>query len=187
MAASNEIQIDKKLVSRLLLGALSEQEQRMLAVRLLELDSGFRLAMCISLEPFEMFDLSFVAEYAEALARRQERTDAELAAVRREILDRATRAADDLGVLAQGFTVADLFSLGEVTRRFFSWTMAEYLLARGRLRDADPRRARTHLYLARMVIDVVDILGAAGHSPRYPSLVADVRRRIHLAYASLGD
>ncbi|RMH23484.1 MAG: hypothetical protein D6696_00395 [Acidobacteria bacterium] len=186
MVPSAAIQIDKPFVSRLLIGALSEHEQRRLVARLLRLDSTFRLSVAAVLEPFEMFDQELAAEYAEALERRQRDPGFDLAAARRAILERARRAAGDLEAQLDRFTLEEVLKLGEVTHRFFSWTMAELLLERAR-HAPDPRRVRANLYLALMVIDVVDILGATGHSLSFPTVVEDVRSRIRAAYAALGN
>ena len=76
------------------------------------------------------------------------------------------------------FTYDDALALGPVSRRFFTWTMAEHLLERSRRAELPDAQRRTSLYLALMVIDVVEILGAAGHSPTFPEVVRDVRQRI---------
>jgi len=72
-----------------------------------------------------------------------------------------------------------------VTPRFFSWSMAEHLLARAHRPNQNEHAARTDLYLAMMVIDVVEMLGSVGHAPRVPAVVKDARRRIEEATAAL--
>ena len=62
-------EVDAAFIARLLLGAQSEHEQRLVAVRLLRQDARFRAAAAAILEPFEMFDLDLVAEYARVLRR----------------------------------------------------------------------------------------------------------------------
>ena len=169
-----DLTIDESLVSRLLLGALSEHEQRMITVELVRCDAGFRAALRSILEPFEMFDSDFAEEYRAALDQ------APLAAAdrRREILDRSFRRAGNLEQLIREFTVRDVLSLGEVTCKLFSWSMAEHLLQRSRDREKGGHHSRTSLYLALMVIDVVEILGAIGHSPSLGAVITDVRQRI---------
>ena len=62
-----DFEIDEAFVSRLVLGALSEHEQRMLAVALARSDPGFRRSLRSILEPFETFDGDLTAEYAAVL------------------------------------------------------------------------------------------------------------------------
>lgn len=171
--------IDGGFVSRLILGALSEHEQRLLATRLLHTDPKFRVQLHSHLEPFEMFDDDLLTAYAYAL---ETRDGDELVIARRRLLAKAHERAPDLGVLVRAFTFGDLLRLGDATRRLFSWSMAEYLLERGSAKDSSEFNVRTNLYLALMVVDVVEILGAAGHSPYFPAVVSDVRQRIHQAH-----
>ncbi len=177
---SIDLEIDETFVSRLLLGALSEHEQRLLAARLAQRDPEFRRALRPILEPFDMLDGDLVREYAAALDREASPNDD----LRREILARSPVQAADLESLLRDFTVNDALSLGGVTPRLFSWSMAELLLARG-LDNAHGHRARTSLYLASMVIDVVEILGASGHSPYFGKVIADLRQRIRQARSLL--
>ncbi len=173
---SMDLVIDETFVSRLLLGALSEHEQRVLAASLARSDPEFRSSLRSILEPFEMLDGDLVREYSAALSGEPgtgERT-------RREILTRSFAQVEDLETLLREFTVGDALALGGVTRKLFSWSMAELLLERG-VQSAQGHRARTSLYLASMVIDVVEILGAVGHSPSFANVIADVRRRIRQA------
>lgn len=171
--------VDSGFISRLILGALTEHEQRLLAIRLLHADSRFRLQAHSHLEPFEMFDGDLLTAYAHTL----EVADGDdVATVRRRLLRKAHERAPDLGLLMRAFTFGDLLRLGDTTRRLFSWSMAEYLLERATARHASEFNVRTHLYLALMVVDVVEILGAAGHSPYFPAVVTDVRERIQEAY-----
>lgn len=174
-------EIDAEHVARLLQGALSEHEQRLMAVRLLRSDADYRRAVARWLDPFEMFDADLAAAYEDALA-----ADADPGPCRRELLARALERTADPAELLRGFTVADAVSLGPVSRRIFSWTTAEYLLERGQRGDG-VRHAKVSLYLALMMIDVVEILGAVGHCPEFPSLVRDVRRRIYRATDLLAD
>ena len=74
-------------MARLLLGAQTEHEQRLTAVRLLQRDARFRAAVAAVLEPFEMFDADLAAEYGQAL--REAQPDVEITARRLEILERA--------------------------------------------------------------------------------------------------
>ena len=168
------LEIDESLVSRLLLGGLSEHEQRLLVVRLIHSDSDFRVALSSVLESFEMFDSDLAEEYRQAL----DQTPLEAALQRHDILDRSFRRAGDLEQLIQEFTVCDFLSLGEVTCKLFSWSMAEHLLRGSRESAENSHYAATRLYLARMVIDVVEILGALGHTPRLDLVIEDVRHRI---------
>ncbi len=178
---TDHLKIDTPFVSRLLLGALSEQEQRMLAARLLSQDPDFRMEIVSILDPFEMFDLDLVAEYSAVLQREAVRRREAVTQDRRTILKRAFARASDLDALIRGFTFDDVLSLGEVSRQLFSWSMAEYLLLRAQHTEMSSFNKRTSLYLATMVIDVVDILGRSGHSLYFPDVIDDVRRRIHEA------
>ncbi len=181
------LEIDETFVARLLLGALSEHEQRLLVTRLTEGDDEFRGAVLDRLKLFEMFDLDALAEYDTVL---QDGHDAERrdAAARRDaearrdaILRRTAESGVDLEGLIRDFTFPKVLELGGVTPRFFTWSMAEHLLARSRRPGIGWHHASTSLYLAMMVIDVVELLGSAGHSPRFPAVVADVRCRIREA------
>lgn len=193
MSPVEDLRIDDTFVSRLLLGALSEHEQRRLAVRLLAIDDAFRLQLRAVVAPFEMFDLDLVSRYAEVLQRHRrgagdDRAEpAELTDARLAILAEAYRRGPDLDAQIRAFTFGDVLELGEVTRSLFTWSMAEHLLARGRDPEQSHYNARTSLYLALMVIDVVDILGAAGHSPHFPAVVAEVRGRIRDAQRQHGS
>ena len=91
--------------------------------------------------------------------------------MRREILARSAARGEDLDALLAAFTVDDALALGGVTRKLFSWSMAERLLERG-LRSTEEHRSRTNLYLASMVIDIVEILGATGTRTRDRAAVA---------------
>ena len=173
---SMDLTIDETFVSRLLLGALSEHEQRVLAASLARIDPEFRASLSSILEPFEMLDGDLVRDFSAALDRKHgdsERT-------RREILARSFAEVEDLEALLHEFTVGDALTLGGVTRKLFSWSMAELLLERG-AQSVEDHQARTSLYLASMVIDVVEILGATGHSPQFTNVIADVRQRIRQA------
>lgn len=172
-----EFNINASLVSRLALGALSEHEQRMITARLVRTDDEFRRQLLSIVEPFEMFDRDLAEEYSATIDRSAPGIDQ----VRQEILGRSFARATDLEVLIRDFTVRDALSLGEVTRKLFSWSMAEYLLQRSYDSSKGSYNARTSLYLAMMVIDFVDLLGAAGHSPNLSPLVAEVRQRIRQA------
>ncbi len=165
--------IDEPFVSRLVLGALSEHEQRMLAVALARSDPEFRRALRGILEPFEIFDGDLTAEYAAVLERDETEVDRE----RREILGRSFARAPDIETLIRDLTVSDALSLGGVTRQFFSWSMAELLLERSQ-QSADGHRARTSSYLALMVIDMVELLGVVHRVPHFARVFADVRQRI---------
>ncbi len=173
---SMDLKIDEAFVSRLLLGALSEHEQRILTVWLARSDPEFRASLRLILEPFEMLDGDLVREYSAALDQGPGESDH----VRREILTRSFAQAEDLEALLHEFTMNDALALGGVTRKLFSWSMAELLLERSR-KSTEEHRARTSLYLASMVIDVVEILGATGHSPYFANVVTDVRERIQQA------
>lgn len=172
-----DLSIDTSLVSRLFLGALSEHEQRMLAVALLRNSSDYRAAVYSIIEPFEMFDSDLTIEYSEALAR----SSPDIKQDRKKLLERAALRIGDLGALMHDLTVVDALALGDVTRKIYSWSMAEFLLQRGCENESNRFHAKTDLYLALMVIDVVELLGAAGHSPSFPGVVPNVRQRIHQA------
>ena len=167
-------------VARLLMGAQTEHEQRLMAVRLLRRDDQLRAEVAAVLEPFEAFDADLAAEYGQAL--RDAGPGADVAARRREILDRAFARAPDLDHLLRHFTYTDILGLrGVVMNRIFTWSMAERLLERARRPGLSALEVRASLYLAQMVIDGVEILGAAGHAPEMPEVVADVRGRITAA------
>lgn len=168
-----DFEVDEPFVSRLVLGALSEHEQRMLAVALAQCDPEFRRSLRAILEPFETFDGDLTAEYAAVL----ERDASEVVRERREILDRSFARAPDMEALIRDLTVSDALSLGGVTRQFFSWSMAELLLERSR-KSVDDHRARTSSYLALMVIDMVELLGVVNRAPHFARVFADVRQRI---------
>ena len=168
-----DFEIDEAFVSRLVLGALSEHEQRMLAVALAQSDPEFRRSLRSILEPFETFDGDLTAEYAAVL----DRDPAEVGRERSEILGRSFARAPDMETLIRELTVSDALSLGGVTRQFFSWSMAELLLERSR-QSVDDHRARTSSYLALMVIDMVELLGVVNRAPHFVQVFADVRRRI---------
>jgi len=174
-----EIEVDKSFVSRLLLGALSEHEQRLMTANLARSNAMFRTSILQVVEPFEMFDRDLAEEYSAVLDQIPQNADR----VRYTILARAFARADDLEQLIRDFTVRDILALGEATQRWFSWSMAEFLIQRAENSARGSYEARTSLYLAMMVIDVVDVLGSAGHSPDLVALVADVRRRIQQATA----
>ena len=170
---SIDLFIDEAFVSRLLLGALSDHEQRMLTVWLARSDPEFRASLRSILEPFELLDSDLAREYSAALNLHPGRVDHQ----RREILARSFARADDLETLLQDLTVNDAMALGGATRKLFSWSMAELLLERS-LNSTQEHRAQTSLYLASMVTDIIEILGVTGHSPYFANVIADVRRRI---------
>lgn len=177
-------ELDTAFLARLLLGALSEHEQRLLAVRLLRRDAELRAAFADTLEPFEMFDVDLLGEYDRLLRRGGSEQGGDVEQGRHRLLARAFARVDLDGML-RNFTYSDALRLGAVTRKLFSWSMAEMLLGRVRRPGLAQYEALTSLYLARMVIDVVELLGAAGHSPAFPEVIADVRRRIAQASSSL--
>lgn len=180
MPETDRLRVDRKFVSRLLLGALSEHEQRLLVSRLLLQDQQLRQQVLSIVGSFESFDSDLMERYSEGLE--QGRKDREL---RQELLDIGRARAPRLEQLLREFTFGDVLSLGPTTRQIFSWSMAELLLQRaGRYRNEDPRQ-QTDLYLALMVVDVLDILGAAGERLHLPLVIDDLRRRIRRA--SAGD
>ncbi len=174
--AAMDLIIDETFVSRLLLGALSEHEQRLLTAWLARSDPEFRSLLGSILEPFELLDGDLAREYSIALDLNPGDSDR----IRREILTRSFAQVEDLEALLDEFTMNDALALGGVTRKLFSWSMAELLLERS-LDSTRAHRARTSLYLASMVIDIIEILGAMGHSPYFANVIADVRRRIRRA------
>jgi len=178
---SLDFEIDEAFVSRLVLGALSEHEQRMLAVALARSDPAFRRSMRSILEPFETFDSDLTAEYSAAL----DLPVSEIGRRRREILGRSLARVPDMEMLIHRLTVSDAMSLGKMTRQFFSWSMAELLLERSR-QTVDGHRARTSSYLALMVIDMVELLGVVNRAPHFGNVVADVRQRIRQAAGPAG-
>lgn len=178
MESQQEPPLDRFLVSRLLLGALSEHEQRQLLVRLLRADAALRREIKPFLEPFVVDDSDRLGRFEEALASG---VDAEVA--RKSLLNRDSEA--ELEDLIREFTFQDLFQLGETSRRLFSWGMAELLLRRSQKAEVDMPTRRTSFFLATAVIDGLEILGAAGVSPPHSRAIADLRRRLALAGAIL--
>ena len=170
--------IDRFLLSRLLLGALSEEEQRQLLVRLLRADAVSRREIRPFLEPFVVDDSERLGRFEEALASG---VDAEVA--RASLLDRDLEA--QLESLLRDFTFQDLFQLGETSRRLFSWGMAELLLRRSQKAEVEMPTRRSSFFLATTVIDGLEILAAAGVSPPHPRAIADLRRRLALSGAIL--
>ncbi len=181
------IRIDQAFVSRLLLGALSEHEQRMIAVQLLSRDAAFRRDILRSVRPFRTFDLDLVARYAETLYQHRRDRTINIEAARSLLLDEAFTRIPDPEALIRSFTFSDVLRLGDTTRSLFSWSMAEFLLLRADAPEQSHFRRRTQLYLALMVIDVVEILGTTGHSPKFPAVIADVRQRIRSEYGPRRD
>lgn len=176
-------QADEHFVARLLLGSLTEHELRLTAVRLLRCDDRFRAAVVSNLEPFEAFDADLAAEYDQVLRETQPSSD--VAARRCEILERAFARAPDLDQLLRHLTYSDFLTQGKVGLRIFTWSMAEHLLERARRPGLSKHEVKASLYLALMVIDGVEILGAARRLPGLFEMMADVRRRISEA-ADLG-
>jgi len=179
LAASVDELAGAAFVARLLMGAQTEHEQRLTAARLLRRDDQLRAEVAAVLEPFEPFDADLAAEYGRAL--RDAGPGADIAARHREILERAFARTPDLDHVLRHFTYADILGLRAVLGRFFTWSMAERLLDRARGPSLSGSEVRTSLCLAQMVIDAVEILGAAGKTPEVPEVVADVRRRITAA------
>jgi hypothetical protein len=174
LAASVDELAGAAFVARLLMGAQTEHEQRLSAARLLRRDDQLRAEVAAVLEPFEPFDADLAAEYGRALRD----AGADVAARHREILERAFARAPDLDHVLRHFTYTDILGLRAVLGRFLTWSMAELLLERARRPNLSAYEVRVSLYLAQMVIDAVEILGAAGKTPEVPEVVADVRRRI---------
>ena len=102
--------IDEAFVSRLLLGALSEHEQRLLVARLARSDSDFRTSLRSILEPFELLDHDLAREYSVALDLNPGDSDR----LRRQILARSLTRVEDLEALLEEFTVNDALSLGAI-------------------------------------------------------------------------
>lgn len=170
--------LDRFWVSRLLLGALSEHEQRALLVQLLRFDSDLRQGMTPFLQPFVVDDHERLSRFEAALASG---VDPEVA--RLSLLDRDSEA--ELSELIRAFTFQDLFQLGESSRRLFSWEMAELLLRRASRADVDLPTRRSSYFLATMVVDGLEILATVGVAPPRPRAIADLRRRMALLGASL--
>lgn len=171
------VEVDEVFVSRLLMGALSDHEQRVLAARLLMSDPQFRLDLTAVLHPFEVFDLDLMAQYSKTLVDAPERA----AEVRATLLARGLERRPDLERMISELAIGDLLELTEPARAVFSWCAAELLIARGLRGAREPRRARVARYLALMVVDALDLLGCAGHTAHYPNVVEDLRRRIFAA------
>lgn len=170
--------LDRFWVSRLLLGALSEHEQRALLVRLLRLDANLRRDMAPFLQPFALGDHERLGRFESALASG---VDPEVA--RLSLLDRDSEA--ELGELIRAFTFQDLFQLGESSRRLFSWEMAEHLMGRSSRTDVDLPTRRTSYFLATLVVDGLEILAATEVAKPHPHAIADLRRRMALVGATL--
>lgn len=179
-ATQDSLPIDSALVGRLLMGALSEHEQRLLAMRLLRCDETFRREIRPHLDAFEMFDTEELDEYAAVLNQAVPIDDE-----RRRLLDSSGQRSGRLDDLLREFTYSDVLSLGEGTRRLFSWSTAERLVERSYRTDVADYVATTSLYLALLVIDVVELLGAAGRSADHGLVAAEVRHRIRVAERAL--
>lgn len=177
MAAANPTDpltaFDAAFASRCLLGALSAHEQRQMVARLAKADSGVRARLAELLSGFTMADADLALELSEALAAGGDST-----AVRADLMRKAHERVGDLEPHLRAFTIADLFSLGEASRAMFSWSMAEFLLARADQRNV--HLASTSLSLASMVVDVLDVLAQVGQAPALDALLADLRQRIEV-------
>lgn len=178
METQPEPALDRFFVSRLLLGALTEHEQRLLLVRLIHADAQFRAEIAPLLQPFAQADHERLARFEAALASG---VDAEVARV--SLLDR--EAEGELEELIRAFTFQDLFQLGETSRRIFSWSMAELLLRRAQRGEVDMPSRRTSLFLATTVVDGLEVLGAAGVLEPPPRALADLRGRLERVGAAL--
>lgn len=170
--------LDRFLVSRLLLGALSEHEQRQLLVRLLRADAAMREEIAPFLAPFVVEEGERFGRFEEALANG---VDPEVA--RKSLLDRDSEG--ELEGLIRAFTFQDLFQLGDASRRIFSWSMAELLLRRSQRGDIDMPNRRTSYFLATTVVDGLEIFSAAGVLPPRPRAIADLRERLKQSTAAL--
>lgn len=170
--------LDRFFVSRLLLGALSEHEQRRLLVRLLQADAALREEIAPFLEPFVVAESERFGRFEEALASG---VDPEVARI--SLIDRDSES--ELEGLIRAFTFQDLFQLGEASRRIFSWGMAELLLRRTQRGDVDMPSRRTSYFLASTVVDGLEIFTAAGVLPPHPRAIADLRGRLARAGAVL--
>ena len=170
--------LDRFLVSRLLLGALSEHEQRLLLVRLLHADAALRAEISPFLEAFLVDDDGRFRRFEEALASG---VDPEVA--RLSLIDRDSEGG--LEEIIRGFTFQDLFQLGDASRRLFSWGMAELLLRRSQRGDVDLPSRRTSYFLATTVVDGLEIFTAAGVLPPHPLAIADLRGRLQQTGAVL--
>jgi len=179
-----KLDVNHELIPRLFMGALSEHEQRRLVIAHLDSDAGFRLAVAESLRAFRVPDADAMARYAGALAEPEaenlDKVRAKLLAITRQLLP-------DVETLSEAFSYEDLLSLGPATQNLMSWTAAELFLEHARRPETHTIRKRVDLQLALTIIDVVEILGAAGVAPRYPEVDADVVRRIGLASLEVWD
>lgn len=178
MEAQPEPALDRFFVSRLLLGALSEHEQRRLLVRLLRADAALREEIGPFLEPLVVEDHQRFARFEAAL---ESGVDAEVARV--SLLDRDSES--ELEALIRAFTFQDLFQLGDASRQLFSWSMAELLLRRAQRGDLDLPSRRTSFFLATTVVDGLEIFTAAGVLPPHARALADLRGRLQHAGAAL--
>lgn len=171
------VTIDDLFVSRLLMGALTDHEQRVLAARLLVSDPRFRLELATVLHPFEVFDLDLMGQYAAVLSDEPRRAEE----VRGPLVARGLERRPGLERMISELAIGDLLELTEPARALFSWCAAELLVARGQRTAREPRRARVSRYLALMIVDALDILGSAGHSAHFPNVIDDLRQRIFAA------
>ena len=178
---TDPLEIDQPWVSRLLLGALSEHEQRLLAVRLLHRDPVTRQVIAVHLEPIGSPDLDLMREY-DTLLEEGEGGEEEIGSGRRRLLSRAIVRVGKLDQILRELTYGNVFELRTVADQFFSWTTAEHLLQRAERQrekgESSARQRDVSLYLALSAIDGVEILGAAGRIPEMPAVVRDVRRRL---------
>lgn len=174
---TDPLEIDQPWVSRLLLGALSEHEQRLLAVRHLHYDPVIREVIAVQLEPIGSPDLDLMREYDAVLEQGDE-----VETHRRRLLGSAMVRLSNLDQILRELTYGNVFELRTVTDQFFSWSTAEHLLLRaerlGESGEGSARQRDVSLYLALSAIDGVEILSAAGRIPAMPSVIRDVRRRL---------
>lgn len=190
MDSQDEPALDRFLVSRLLLGALSEHEQRRLLLRLLRSDSGLRREITPFLKSFvagvaNVADVAGDAGESDHFDRFEEALEkgVEPQVARLSLLDRDSEA--ELEEIISAFTFQDLFALSAGSRRIFSWGMAELLLRRAQRADSDLPTRRTSYFLALMVVDVLEILVATNLLAAHPRAFADLRRRLGLLNAEL--
>ncbi|MEM9556119.1 MAG: hypothetical protein AAGC60_17815 [Acidobacteriota bacterium] len=175
---------DPGVVARLLLGALSEHEQRLLATRLVEHEPALRDGLRATLAPLTPppEDERFAAACETAAVARDALA---LATARARLLD-AARTGADLDAVVREYSYDDALRLAPSARRLFSWGLAEHLLARAGDEVTGDREARTALYLAAAVVDGLELLGAAGLLPRHATYAAALRREIAAARRAVG-
>ncbi|MEM6457427.1 MAG: hypothetical protein AAF772_20235 [Acidobacteriota bacterium] len=179
------VKVDEGFVSRLLMGALTPHEQRMMSIRLLAVDDRFRDHLRGILDHFSMFDADLATRYDRAVADGDD--PEELARLRRRLQAEAHARRPHLHEQALAFLAPNTRNIEAIASALFTWSMAEILLANGQQSGLAHQFAKINFDLAETVIDAVEVLSTAGPARDRPDLVRDVRRRLRAARITLAD